>query len=99
MTNKLLAVHVIQWEALNSHFKLVELNHTLVIAERQLTEASEVLQRLRVRQRDRNGYVVWLAIVEDQEREMFNQMDGLLGSADGLCISGSSSRTISRSWC
>ncbi|KAJ8622345.1 hypothetical protein MRB53_030874 [Persea americana] len=49
MTNKLLAVHVIQWEALNSHFKLVELNHTLVIAERQLTEASEVLQRLRVR--------------------------------------------------
>ena len=38
MTDKLLAVHMIQWESLNSHFKLVELYRTLVIAELQLTE-------------------------------------------------------------
>ena len=34
MTEELLAVHVIQWEALNSHFELVELNRTLAIVER-----------------------------------------------------------------
>ncbi|KAJ8636115.1 hypothetical protein MRB53_010382 [Persea americana] len=50
MTDALLAVHIIQWDSLNSHFELVELNCTLVIAERQLTEAWEALWRLRVRQ-------------------------------------------------
>ena len=33
MTDEFLAVHVIQWESMNSQSELVDLNHTLVVAE------------------------------------------------------------------
>ncbi|KAJ8649088.1 hypothetical protein MRB53_002111 [Persea americana] len=89
MADELLVVHVIQWEALTSHFKLVELNRTIVIAEWQLTEAWEVLRRLCVRRQDRDDYAVRLAATEDREREMSDQMDGLLRCADKLCRSTS----------
>lgn len=77
MTNELLAVHIIQWESLNSHFELVDLNRTLVIVERQLIEAREALCRLRGQLQGHNGHVRGLAATEDQVREMANQMDGL----------------------
>ncbi|KAJ8635987.1 hypothetical protein MRB53_010254 [Persea americana] len=51
MMDELVVVHVVQWEALNSHFELVELNCTIAIMECQLTEAWEALRRLRVRER------------------------------------------------
>lgn len=56
MMDELVVVHVVQWEALNSHFELVELNCTIAIVECQLTEAWEALRRLRVSRQVCNNY-------------------------------------------
>lgn len=53
--DELLVVNLIQWKSLNSHFELVELNRTLVITERQLTEAGVALRRLHGHLQGRNG--------------------------------------------
>ncbi|KAJ8644525.1 hypothetical protein MRB53_006273 [Persea americana] len=89
MTDELLAVYMIQWESLNSHFELVELSRTLVIAEKAVDRGVGGARRLRIWRQDCNGYVKRLAIVEDREREMSDQMDRLLCRIDGSRLSAS----------
>lgn len=55
-----------------------------MIAERQLTEARGALLGLRIRLPSENGHVGRLAVAEDREQEMVDQMDGLLRRADKI---------------
>ena len=89
LTDKLLAVHIIQWESLNSHFELVDPNRTLVIANLQLTEVQEARRKLRGQLQGRIGHAGRLAAVEDREQEMADQMDGSLRCADEMHCSAS----------
>ena len=59
----------------------MDLNRTLTIVKRQLTKAREPLRRLHVRVQGHNGHARRPAEAEHQEREMADQMDGLMRHA------------------
>lgn len=69
---------------MSSHQELVDLNCTLLITERQLSEAREVLRRLHGQVQDPNGHAGWLTVAKEQERELAYQIDGLLRRSKGM---------------
>lgn len=67
VVGEFLAIHVIQRESMNSHFGLVDLNCTLIIADQQLIEACELLHRLHVWVQGHNGHARRLAAAKDRD--------------------------------